>query len=171
MLCTLERSQQLNTIALSLKLVATALLLFCQWCHCCTARFVFSWRLGGTAVRTVLGTEGVGWREWQAVLPLKTKFGDNASILSAHWPAVLLPCQCLRGCWPPGVVLALAHSTRRMEVLSSGLTWGFPGAPEALLRLDVVGVFATEDMTNTELAPVGTMGIGRNSRMLSDFGN
>lgn len=68
-------------------------------------------------------------------------------------------------------MLALAHSTRRMEVLSSGLTWGFPGAPEALLRLDVVGVFATEDMTNTELAPVGTIGTGRNSRMLSDFGN
>lgn len=27
-----------------LRLAATALLLFCQWCHCCTTRFVFSWQ-------------------------------------------------------------------------------------------------------------------------------
>lgn len=105
------------------------------------------------------------------MLPLKTKFGDNTSILSVHCPTVLLSCQCLRGCWPPRVLLVLAHSIRKMEVLSSGLMWGFPGIPETVLRLDVVDVFATADMTNMELAPVGTVGIGSNSRTLSDFGN
>lgn len=45
---------------------------------------------------------------------------------------------------------------------------GFPGIPETVLRLHVVDVFAPADMINMELAPVG---IGRNSRMLSDFGN
>lgn len=38
-------SERTNT-AIFLQLVATALLLFCQWCHCCTTRFVFSCRLG-----------------------------------------------------------------------------------------------------------------------------
>lgn len=38
-------SERTNT-TIFLKLVATALLLFCQWCHCCTTRFVFSCRLG-----------------------------------------------------------------------------------------------------------------------------
>lgn len=62
-----------RNITISLKLVATAFLLFCQWCHCCTTRFVFFCSLEETAVRVVLSI----WKAGHSKVQVDVEWGQS----------------------------------------------------------------------------------------------